>query len=296
MLIQNIKFKRFVLSQYNVLSRSICFLGGKPVLVVSLPKAGTHLVTAILGCFPKVMLTHQHLRVPDFHDATIPYANPQDFRPNAAKLRKALSRIQPGQVASCHFPYSLLADEVIREAGLRVLFVVRDPRDIAISQVNYITKLVRHPLHRMLLENYEAFDERLLACIRGIEGIDQLRTRHHLTFIDRDLPSLTTRASAFSGWLRSPDALTIRFEDLVGSRGGGDDGRKREVIEAMANHIDKPLTASQIDKLMIRSADAKSATFMSGKAYAWRKSLTPDMAAAVTREIRQILDIYGYPA
>lgn len=265
-------------------------------MVVSLPKAGTHLITSVLGCFPRVMLTHRHLRLPDFHDGGFPYTTPHDFRPDAVRLRTYLGQVRNGQVASCHFPYSDVAADVMSGAGMKIIFAIRDPRDIAISQVNYICKLERHPLHQMLLNQYNGFDARLLACVRGIEGIDKYRNPHHLTFIDKDMPSLSVRAAAFLGWRGHRDVLTVRFEDLVGARGGGDDVRKRTVISDMAQHIGKVLSPAQIDNLMARSADTKSATFFSGKAYSWRKTLNAETAALVTNELRSTIENYGYLA
>ena len=294
MFIQNIKLKKALLGQYHLLSQAIFWLGGSPVMVISLPKAGTHLITSVLGCFPRVMLTHRHLRLPDIHDGSFPYSTPSDFRPDVGRLRTYLGQIRDGQVASCHFPYSELAADVMRSAGMKIIFAIRDPRDIAISQVNYICKLERHPLHQMLLTRYSDFDERLLACVKGIEGIDKFRNSHHLTFLDKDMPSLSVRAAAFLGWLGRPDVLTVRFEDLVGARGGGDDSRKMTTISEMARHIGKSLSQPQLDELMTRSADTKSATFFSGKAYSWKKTLNQETAVLVTKELQSTIKTYGY--
>jgi len=45
---------------------------------------------------------------------------------------------------------------------------------------------------------------------------------------------------------------------------------------------------------MTRSADTKSATFFSGKAYSWKKTLNQETAVLVTKELQSTIKTYGY--
>ena len=89
--------------------------------------------------------------------------------------------------------------------------ILRDPRDVAVSQMHYLKQLKNHFAH----EEYMALpsdSERLLVSIRGGE------------LGGRRLQSLDERYRQFLGWERDGGAVVVKFEDLVGPEGGGSAG------------------------------------------------------------------------
>jgi hypothetical protein len=91
---------------------------------------------------------------------------------------------------------------------MRTVCILRDPRDMAVSQMHYIKQLGNHFAH----QGYMALPsdhERLLVSIRGGE------------LGGRKLQSLDERYRQFLRWEREGGAAVVKFEDLVGTKGGG---------------------------------------------------------------------------
>ena len=103
------------------------------------------------------------------------------------------------------------------ERDVRTLFMIRDPRDIVLSQASYIYREKRHPRHA-LFAGIADEGERIALAIRGSD--------------DHGLPSVGRRLREYAGWLTS-GALVLRFEDLVGPRGGGDAVAQARALESL---------------------------------------------------------------
>src|SRR5205823_7183412 len=112
-------------------------------------------------------------------------------------------------------------ERMLAEAGVRGLFMVRNPRDLVVSQIHYVTKRSDHRLHDLFAALPDA-RARLRTAIVGDPAAG--------------LPSIAERLSYFEGWLRS-DLLVVRFEDLVGSAGGGDADRQHDLLGAVFTHL-----------------------------------------------------------
>ena len=163
------------------------------VLVVSLPKAGTHLVERAVCLHPR--LYRQFRRT----------LNPENVGPEG--LDGVLRTLRPGQVAVAHLPFDPAYASLLE--GVRTLFVVRDPRDMAVSLAHYIEGRGDHPLHFAYGERPDERSRIELAILGDAEARPPA-------------PSLESLLAGFAGWLES-GALVVRFEDLIGARGGGGD-------------------------------------------------------------------------
>ncbi len=72
------------------------------------------------------------------------------------------------------------------------------------------------------------------------------------------------------GWKDYPPFLTIRFEDLVGSKGGGNHENQITAIQRIAQHLDIKLT-DNLKQQCITGAFGNTATFREGKIGNWKK-------------------------
>src|SRR3990170_669209 len=138
------------------------------ILVVSLPKAGTHLLE-------RALLLHSPL-----YRALLPTLNEENLE-NHGGFPKILARLRPGQVLVSHLPYKPEWHEAIRQAGVKTVLIKRDPRDIIVSNMFYTKKRTDHRLHRAMMEQRTDRD-RLRLLIEGnsvlaIRGIGEVLTR-----------------------------------------------------------------------------------------------------------------------
>ena len=120
----------------------------------SVPKAGTHLLMTALDAFPGVRISGLHLmkRRVLLDDSEMVESDPNvDW-----ELVRRLSsrRAKSGQYVTTHFwGYEELFD-ILNELEYASLFVVRDPRDIVVSNAAYMARLRRHPAHQRFVEEF----------------------------------------------------------------------------------------------------------------------------------------------
>ncbi|MCX6990409.1 MAG: hypothetical protein NTX49_05035 [Chlamydiae bacterium] len=94
-------------------------------------------------------------------------------------------------------------------------------------------------------------------------------------------------------WMQDPTILVIRFEDLVGSKGGGSDIVQRQTLFALANHIGCPLPWERIDEIASQLFGG-TGTFRSGQIGDYLKSYSPENEALYDELLGQYTEALGY--
>jgi hypothetical protein len=230
------------------------------VLCVSLPKAGTHLIERAVCLHPRL------------YRRILPTLNPENV--GSAGLGGVLGSLRPGQVAVAHLPFDPGYRGLL--GGVRAFFVIRDPRDIAVSLAHYIEGSGDHPLHA-------AYRER-----------PDLRARIELAILGDSkarppAPSLESVLGGFAGWLES-GSLVVRYEELIGARGGGDAEAQARTIGAIYEHLGLEAPAGLAGRIF----SSASPTFRKGAVGQWREHFDPDLEALFERETGRWMEVYGY--
>jgi len=243
------------------------------VLVNSFPKSGTHLVTTALEQFPD--MRYSGILV-------LPGESPElDWD----ELRRLLAGAKHGQYAVGHLWPEPEVLEILEDLGYRVLLPVRDPRDIAISTAMYAARNRRHPHHRRYSERYTTDADRILAAITGFapDGLGP------------GAPSMGPPLYTFAPWLHAPATLVCRFEDLVGEPGGGSRAAQIGVIREIGEHIARPVTEQDAERIATRTWSSASTTFRRGAVGEWRTRFDERHRDAFDREVGDVLLVaYGY--
>lgn len=238
------------------------------ILVTTIPKSGTHLIDSILGFFPGLsrlkhaglnarMVWHPYNYIPWLGSQTcqMGVGRPQTIKVRA--FRNSLNRIRPGKYAIGQIPYERNILEIIRRQSLVPVALVRDPRDIAVSSMYHSLNKEHHILHKEITATSDP-ELRLRKVLFGTEGL-----------ATKQLP-VTKQFELFKGWAKEPEVLTLRFEDLVGPKGGGTRDRQVTAIVALARHIGmavSPEEAEEIGEAMF----GRGLTFRRGQIGAWRE-------------------------
>lgn len=92
------------------------------------------------------------------------------------------------------------------------------------------------------------------------------------------------------GWLTAAGVLVIKFEDLVGSNGGGNDNLQKEVFSKIIDFIGAD-SSNEIDYASKLFGESK--TFRAGKIGSWRLDLSPDLIRLMEDNISYLLPYYG---
>jgi hypothetical protein len=203
---------------------------------------------------------------------------------DGAALERELSHVHRGQYATGHFPHDPALVALLDRLEFAPLFCLRDPRDIVVSQVNYVTGLAPHDLHRRYTEALTSFDERLMASIEGFPADEY----------GRGLEPIGVRVGRYVPWLSEPATMVVRYEDLVGAAGGGSAEAQREAVSRVAGHVGRSLAPERLDQVCARIWSPRSSTFHSGRTGGWRETFTPAHVDAFKRVCGRPLIELGY--
>ncbi len=83
----------------------------------------------------------------------------------------------------------------------------------------------------------------------------------------------------------------VRFEELIGARGGGDDDTQARTIRAIYDHLGVEPRHARLSERLFSSA---SPTFRKGQIGSWRESFDPELEALFEREAGRWMEVYGY--
>ena len=264
-----VKTKR-VLSLYGYRAQRV-LLGREspvpPVLSNSIPKAGSNLLLRCLELMPGLVYTRVHL----------------DIHTPPKQLSRVLRSLHRGEFATAHLPYTPEVAQVLRQQGIASFLMVRDPRDVVVSHIYWVTHKYTagrlHPYFRDLPDD----NARLMASIRGTPPMkDGFR-----------LEDVGTRFRSYLAWVDAGSFL-LRFEDLIGPAGGGSEERQRETIRRMGDHLGLALDETQITTIAQNLFDPHSPTFRKGRIGDWRQHFTQAHKEAMKEVAGDVLIALGY--
>jgi hypothetical protein len=236
---------------------------------------GSHLVDG--GRFPPA---RRLLRMRGPEKVTIGVEFPREI--GRRWLGRRLSRVPDGCFVTAHCIYSPELASLFAKAHMRVVCILRDPRDVAVSQMHYIKQKKRHPIHEAFMA-LPSDEERLLFSIRG--GV----------LGGRELLSLDERYRQFVGWQRDENSVLVKFEDLVGPKGGGSAEAQRATVERVARHLGVS-EGEEIAPSIEEDLFGLGRTFRKGQIGGWRSAFSEQHVRATNEVAGPLLAELGYEA
>lgn len=238
---------------------------GPRVLLNSVPKSGTHLVESALERFP--LMRNAGWRTLMSWDSA-----------NDDVLRR-LRGIGRGKFATAHLTASPEIWSTVKAQGVKVVFVIRDPRDVVVSRYKYATEIdLTHFAHETFRDLPDD-RSRLMASIRGVPGV---------------LPPIGESLARFAPWLGHDDVYVCRFERLVGARGGGEDQQQRAEMNDIAEFLGIEVTDEDLDRICELTFSTRSSTYRKGQIGGWRAHFEPEHVVAFKEAAANMLVTFGY--
>jgi hypothetical protein len=230
---------------------------GWPVLLgISFPKSGTHLLDQILLGFSNLAPFSKRL-----HSFYAEYDGESGARRTPEQAVQWLDSLRPRDVASAHLFVHPEAVKRITSSNFIPYFIFRDPRDVVVSHVFYVTDMEERHVHHDYYRSLPDFNARLNVSILG---------RHSS---DVDFPDISARFAPYLNWLNYPQVLAIHFEDLI-------EDRAHALTRIMEHFLARaPLQTPPnliLDALESAINPARSPTFRSGKTGEWKKYFTEE--------------------
>ena len=213
----------------NLISKTLS--GNRPknfVICNSYPKSGTHLLYQILYSTPGLKRWDDIISV----QALCGVMN----TPN--HIRWKLGSAPNQSIVRSHLMCSQEILDIFSEHHCKLLFIYRDLRDVAVSHARWITKEERIFLHD-IYQQEPSFDKQLMNSIMGVPVGTPFGS-------NLSQPNIAQDFSRWYGWLQHPDTLAIKFEDLVGERGGGCEDKRLHIVEQIMDHLQVKMSAEEI--------------------------------------------------
>lgn len=249
--------------------------GGWPILLsISFPKSGTHLLDQILLGFSKVAPFARRL-----HSFYAEYDGDTGRRRSEAETRAWLDSLRPLDITSAHLFATPLTIGRVATPAFMPYFIFRDPRDVVVSHVFYVTDMEPRHVHHQYYQSLPDFDARLRASILG-------RPEAEVEF-----PDIARRFAPYMGWLDQPAVLKVHFEDLVNDRAAA----LGRIFDHFVDRV--PLKAPRETMLAALESSInphKSPTFRSGKTGEWEKHFTVEHKKLFKEVAGDLLVRLGY--
>lgn len=231
--------------------------GGWPILLsISFPKSGTHLLDQILLGFSKVAPFSKRV-----HSFYAEYEGGSGIKRAPERAFAWLDSLRPRDIASAHLFARPEAVARVASPAFVPYFIFRDPRDVVVSHVFYVTDMeVRH-VHHDYYASLPDFDSRLKTSILGRPDAGV------------EFPDILGRFAPYMDWLDRPEVLTIHFEDLIHDRALTLTRIMEHLLARAPLQTPRELVLSAMETSI---NPTKSPTFRSGKTGEWKKHFTEE--------------------
>ena len=228
-----------------------------PILLgISFPKSGTHLLDQILLGFSQVAPFSRRL-----HSFYAEYEGESGRKRSSEQALRWLDSLSSGDIASAHLFARPGVVELVTGPNFVPYFIYRDPRDVAVSHVFYVTEMEPNHVHHAYYQSLPDFDSRLKVSILGRPDADI------------EFPDIAERFAPYLGWLDQPEVMKIHFEDLIHDRVG----TLNRIIDYFLARVPLQVERSRLLESLETSINpSKSPTFRSGKTGEWKKHFTEE--------------------
>jgi len=267
-------------TSHNVIAAFICVMllchlrlnaKGDPYVYHVIPKCGTHLIDKLLPAMTDKYRV-QFGGDPKFILNII----------NQAKLNNKTVRL--------FCPYNHEAKNRLNNNGYKLIAMIRDPRDALVSMLFYMRKQAG-------LSPFRDF-------FRVDDNFDRLS-------IDKQLFSLMTpkkngmsylhyyKTRAY--WALQAEYLTVKYEELVGSNGGGSDKLQLMTLIDIKDYLNLDISSEKIHEIAAdiykrygKPITVEDKTFIPGQIGNWKTVLTADHKKLFKKILGQLLIDLGY--
>lgn len=194
---------------------------------------------------------------------------------SARWLRRYIDGVPPNHYMSGHAAWSGHLEYLLRQSDIKVIQVIRDPRGILSSRASYVVEKQNdwHPFHHA----FKAMSRRQLLQLYIKGGfVEEVGSYYS---------GIREALGRIEGWLHSHSVMVVRFEDLVGEKGGGSQATQREALQRIVQFLgigDADLSVLQ-DQLF-----GGTHTFRGGQIDRWVDDFDPELTHAISEELSDL--------
>jgi hypothetical protein len=248
-----------------------------PFGLMTVPKAGTHLMLKLFF----LIQSREPFEVRPF--LGIESWNYFTYGGNIEALSNKLDEmLNDHSFIYCHTDYSVLMQKFLsKHTDFPLLLGLRDLRDIFVSQVYFQWDIVEGII------GPSSFDDKLTFLMKN-----------EVVGYHPKLLVIYKHATAMMRLLYHKNSLIVRFEDLIGSKGGGDDNLQRETILSIAKRIGVSLSTNQLAEVQELLFGGEfllhPVNFRSGQIGSWKEHFKPHHIKLFSKKYGDLHKAFGY--
>ena len=264
------------------------------ILVNSLPKSGTNLVQRLLEllgyAYAKLGLTstlligkhyliRQLIRGAKLSKNPVIVGQYTQVAISPKWLERRFSRLKEGQYITGHANYSDYLYSLLQNHNIKIIQVIRDPRDVLVSGAHYLANEKTNYVYNFY-KNLP-WEERVMFFLTGGKT-DKFYLESFATVLD-----------SVKGWLRKENVLTVKFEELIGPEGGGDKTVQLDRIKDISKFIGMDIEEAGLQKVA-HALFGGTKTFRKGAIGSWKEELSQKHLEKLKETTGDTLESWGY--
>jgi len=262
------------------------------VFLNSLPKAGTNLVSKLLNLIgytyrpPGIAATlllgkfsflRQLIRGAKFEKNPVIIGLDLPVAISHNWLEGKFSVLKTKEYMTGHANYSDHLYFLLHKYNIKVIQVIRDPRDVLISYVHYVARTPSHFIYSFY-KNL-SFEDRIRFTLEGGKAGD--------LYVE-SFPQMLKKVEE---WVRKENIMVVKFEDLIGEKGGG----SRLIQVRTIKDICTFLGVMNVDyEKVVDNLFGGTHTFRKGKIGSWKEELSEELKTLIEEKIGDIVKRWGY--
>jgi hypothetical protein len=246
------------------------------VLVTTLPKSGTHFLNILM---PALGYKRHFCDIDDITQGMID-PDPEIAKQHAWRLVEIIDAMSADAFVIDHVPYHSALIHWLMKRDVRVVTLIRNPYDFVVSLSHHLKK---HPTERAPTDTGLHALQHWLC--NGQTEDEQGRPR---------APLAKRYLMRFDGWVSDERAFIVRFEDVIGPRGGGAFSRQIATGMELRDFLGLELDSGVLARAFTKSFNRRVALFRKGQIGSWRTEMLPNTAELVRLMFGSLMRSWGY--
>lgn len=198
------------------------------------------------------------------------------LRDGAEMLCRKIAKIRKGECVPAHISYDLQVAQTINACDIKHILIVRDFRDVILSNINYLDTIdVRHP-HNAVFATLKNMDDKISACLEGGASVQMMAW-----------PELI---HSYRAWCETPNTLVVKYESLVSQ----DSVVVEDVISQIAEHIYVSQKSFCVSELIKKMFNPNGLTYNAPSVDKWKNGFSGVQAKRLTLALKDELEFFGY--
>tara|TARA_B100001093_G_C26747881_1_gene979721 strand:+ start:497 stop:1375 length:879 start_codon:yes stop_codon:yes gene_type:complete len=272
------------------------------VLVNSVTRNGVHLVGSVLDIIGMKTSTYGYIKRKKVQLNSRTSQHPSNYfvrwsnkkipisigSPRMVRLKlveRICSKVKDNEYMLSHIPYSAGMDEILRDLKWKNIVILRDPRDQCASMLHKLKIKKNNPASHYLYENLKTDSDRIKAIIDGYDGLDNIR----------GMVGLEKMYRSVLDWKGKGNFIFIKFEDLIGPKGGGNFNSQKETIIKILKHLNyKHYDNDEIVEWIGYHCFGTTNSFWKGQIGNWKNVFDKEIVKIFENNISGLLDQLDY--